>query len=267
MNNVRLQSSKLERITRKWWFFLLLLVIQFIPPYASKGYKYPEEWSDVTMIALRKAFIYLYSQFYPFFKIIPIVLISLLIIFKNKAGRLFNLYVACSYALFAFGQNIAVTEKYGVAICTINVVMFLSVACFWFWEANVLQNDFRPTRLPIWRYWVVPTVLIAFWFPVNPRTGMPDFNLIYFFINGAGVAFCMMTPVYIGLLTLYWPGVNIVTLRITSLAGLIIALYNMHLNFYIKPSILWWFGVLHIPLLVISLYGLILSLKRICLTA
>ena len=65
-----------------------------------------------------------------------------------------------------------------------------------------------------------------------------------------------------GLLTLYWPRVNIAVLRVTSLVGLIIGLYNMYANFGIKPSILWLNGVLHIPLLVISLYGLILSLKR-----
>ncbi|MHC4455680.1 MAG: hypothetical protein ACYS0I_01105 [Planctomycetota bacterium] len=71
-----------------------------------------------------------------------------------------------------------------------------------------------------------------------------------------------MTPLYVGLLTLYWPRVNIVTLRLTSLVGLIIGLYNMNLNFLVRPSLLWWNGVLHIPLLVTSLYGLIISLKR-----
>jgi len=73
----------------------------------------------------------------------------------------------------------------------------------------------------------------------------------------------MMTPVYVGLLTLYWPKVNMATLRVTSLVGLIIGLYNM-LNFFIRPGRNWWNGVLHIPLLIISLYGLIISLKRPC---
>jgi hypothetical protein len=51
-------------------------------------------------------------------------------------------------------------------------------------------------------------------------------------------------------------------MRVTSLVGLIIGLYNMYGNFGINPTRRWWNGVLHIPLLVISLYGLILSLKR-----
>ena len=72
----------------------------------------------------------------------------------------------------------------------------------------------------------------------------------------------MMTPVYVGLLTLYWPRVNIATLRVTSLVGLIIGLYNLYYNFGIRPDILWFNGVLHIPLLIISLYGLVLSFKK-----
>ena len=255
-------QSKMERITRRWWFLGLFVLIQFIPPYASKGYKFPDEWGDVIMHALRYAFIYSYSGLFPIFKVIPIILIVGIIVFRNKITRIFNVYVAFSYVLFAFGQGIAITEKYGIAICTINIVIFLVVAAFWAWEAIVVQNDFKPAKIPIWRYWVVPLLLLALWYPLDFRTAKPDLDPVHLFTNVAGVTFCMMTPVYVGLLTLYWPKVNIAVLRITSLVGLIIGLYNMNLNFIMRPSTLWWNGVLHIPLLVISLYGLILSLKR-----
>lgn len=262
MRDLEKNQNKLEWITRKWWFFLLFFFIQFIPPYASKGYKFPDEWGDVIMHALRYAFIYSYSWLFPIFKIIPMILVIGIIVFRNKVPRLFNIYVALSYVLFAFGQSIAVTEKYGMAVCTIGVIMFLIVAAFWAWEAIVVQNDFKPAKIPIFRYWVVPLLLLAFWYPLDWRTWKPDFNPVYLFTNVAGVTFCMMTPVYIGLLTLYWPKVNIATMRVTSLVGLIIGLYNLYANFGINPARHWWNGVLHIPLLVISLYGLILSLKR-----
>lgn len=255
-------QSKIERITRRWWFFVLFFLIQFIPPYASKGYKFPDEWGDVIMHALRYSFVYSYPRLFPIFKIIPAVLIIGIIVFRNKVARIFNVYVSFCYVLFAFGQSIAVTERYGVAICTVNVVMFLVVAAFWAWEVIVVQNDFKPAKIPLFRYWVVPLLLIAFWYPLDFRTAKPDLNPVHLFTNVAGVTFCMMTPVYVGLLTLYWPKVNLAILRVTSLVGIIIGLYNVNLNFIIKPSILWFNGVLHIPLLVISLYGLILSLKR-----
>ncbi len=254
-------QGKLDRITRRWWFFGLFVLMQFtIPPYASKGYKI-EDWGNVIMHALSNAIVHQYSELYPIFKVIPIILLVGLIIFRNKVARLFAIYVALSYALFAIGQSIAVTEKYGVVICTINIVMFFVVAAFWAWEAVVVQNDFKPARIPLWRYWVVPLAVLAFWAPPS-RGGTPDFNPIYLLTNGSGLAFCLMTPVYVGLLTLYWPRVNIAALRVTSLVGLIIGLYNMYANFGINPAGRWWNGVLHIPLLVISLYGLILSLKR-----
>lgn len=257
------RQSKLERITRRWWFYLLFVLLWFVvPPYASKGYKFPQEWGNVISHVLGRAIIYSHSEIYPIFKVIPIILLIGIIVFRNKVARLFSIYVSISYVLFAFGQSIAITEKYGVSICTINVVMFLIVAAFWLWEAVVLQNDYTLRKLPIWRYWVVPLALLAFWYPLDWRTWKPDFNPIYIFTSPAGVAFCLMTPVYVGLLTLYWPKVNIAALRVTSLVGLSIGIANMFANFLVRPSVNWWNGVLHIPLLVISLYGLILSLKQ-----
>jgi len=93
----------------------------------------------------------------------------------------------------------------------------------------------------------------------------PDFNLVYLFTNPAGLAFCTMTPVYPGILTLYYPMVNIATLRVTSLLGIIIGFWNMVGNFLIKPDILWWNGALHLPLVFISVYALILSFRKISL--
>jgi hypothetical protein len=223
---------------------------------------FPEEWGNVIVFAQSHAFIYSHSELFPVFKIIPIVLIVLIIVLKNRITRLFNIYVSFSYVLFAFGQSVAVTEQYGEAICTVNVIMFLAVACFWAWEAIVARNNFNPSKIPLRRYWIVPLMFVAFWYPVDIGTMKPDFNPLGFFTNVAGVTFCMMTPVYVGLLSLYWPKVNISTLRVTSLVGLIIALYNVLLNFFLEPNRLWWNGVLHIPLLSISLYGLVLSLKK-----
>ena len=46
-------QSKLDRITRRWWFFGLFVLLWFVvPPYASKGYKFPEEWGRVIQHAL-----------------------------------------------------------------------------------------------------------------------------------------------------------------------------------------------------------------------
>jgi len=259
--NIENIQRKLELITRKWWFFLIFIFIQFIPPYTSKGY----EWSEMGMVNLEiisNSLVGTCTAPYPIFKIIPIILVISIIFLRNRVSRPFSVYVAITYVLFAFLQSIAVTEKYGLGIVTINVIMFLLIALFWFWEAIVRKNDFPLQKRPLWKYWVVPLAFLAFWYPANPNTLMPDFNPIFLITNTAGLTFCMMTPVYLAVLILYHPRVNIATLRVTSLVGIIIGLYNINVNFFMLPSELWWNGVLHIPLLSISIYAFVLSFRK-----
>jgi len=261
MNTENVQR-RLESITRKWWFFLLFILMNiFLPPYVPEGF----EWSEIGWITgtiLSNALVYTYTALYPIFKIVPIVLVATVIFLRNRVTRLFSLYGAITYVLFAFLQSIAVTEEYGLGVITVNVVMFSVVAAFWFWEALVQRNDFAPQKRSAWKYWVIPLAVLAFWYPLNPTTMMPDLNPIYLLTNVAGLAFCLMTPVYLAILTLYYPKVNMATLRVTSLVGAIIGFYNMLTNFIMFPTLLWWNGVLHIPLMTISVYGLILSLKK-----
>lgn len=263
MNREYIQR-KLELITGKWWFFLLFILMQFIiPPYASKGF----DWSEIGWITgevLSNSIVYTYPGIFPIFKIIPIILVISIIYFRKKAGRLFNIYVALTYVLFALLQNIAITEKYGLGIITINLIMFILVAAFWFWEAIVQKNDFTPLRIPAWRYWVIPMGFLAFWYPCNISgvSAVQDFNPIHFLTNEAGLTFCMMTPVYLSILSIFHPKVNIATMRVTGLVGVIIGFYNVLVNFFISPG-LWWNGVLHMPLLTISIYALGLSFKNV----
>lgn len=256
-------KTRLESITRKWWFILLLVLIQFIPAYMSKGYDPSTNIGEMTYYILYHSLMFTVDFLFPVFKAIPILLVLSIIFFKNRATRWFSVYAGISYLLFAFLQNIAVTEEYGLAIFPNNIVMFLIVAAFWFWEAFVQRNDFTLHKHPAWKYWVVPFAFLAFWYPANLTTLMPDFNPIYLLTNGAGLAFCMMTPLYLAILTIYYPRVNIATLRVTSIAGIIAAFYNILFSFFVVASVYWWNGILHMPLVAISVYGLILSFRKL----
>ena len=261
VENLEKMQTKLELITRKWWFFLFFILIQFIPPYASKGFEVAETGEFIGEV-LSHSLVYNLPSFYLIFKILPLVLIICVILFKNRVTRIFNIYVVSTYFLFAFLQNIAFTERYGLAIITINIVMFLLVALFWIWEVAIQKNDFSsPIKLSK-KCWIIPLAFVAFWYPINPETMCPDFNIIYLLTNEAGLTFCMMTPVYISLLILHYPRINLVTLIVTSLVGTIIGIYNILTNFIMFPSLLWWNGILHLPLILISVYGLIISLRK-----
>ena len=240
---------------------LFILIGTITPPIVTKGFD-TSKIGEIISYILQNALIKFCSPLYPVFKIIPIILIFALILFGNRIGRIFSLYGGITYLLFAFLQGIAITDKYGFGVVTGNFILMILVAIFWFWEASVNKNDFTLQKSPLIRYWVVPLAFLAFWYPVNPKSMRPDFNLACLFTNSAGLAFCTMTPVYLGILTLYYPKVNIPTLRVTSLLGIIIGFWNMVGNFLIEPNILWWNGVLHLPLVFISIYAFILSFRK-----
>lgn len=239
----------------------MVVLLQFVPPYASKGI----DWSEAgrfTGEILASSIVYDFAVLYPVFKVIPVLLVICLVLLGNRVARIFNLYVGFTYVLFAILQNVAFTPRYGLGIITINVVMFLVVAAFWFWEALVGRNDFSSHKTPVWKFWVVPFAVMAFWYPADPVTLMPDFNPVYFLTNFAGLTFCMMTTVYLAILAIYHPHVNLATLRVTSIVGLVISFYNILANFVLSLQQLWWNGILHIPLLTLSAYGLLLSFRR-----
>ena len=259
-------QEKLELITRKWWFLALFILIGTItPPIVTKGYD-PSKTGEIITYILSNSLIKFCSFLYPIFKIIPIIIVFALILLGNRISRIFSLYGGITYILFAFLQGISINDKYGFGIVTGNFILMLIIAFFWFWEAFVNKNNFSPQKTPIIRYWVVPLALLSFWYPVNLKSMKPDFNLAYLFTNPAGLAFCTMTPVYLGILTLYYPRVNIATLRVTSLLGVIIGFWNMVMNFIIEPDVLWWNGVLHLPLVFVSIYALVLSFRKTTLS-
>lgn len=257
-NNFNKTNQKLISVTKKWWFYVILILLQFsIPPYASRNFNIAE-WSNIIIITLRNGLLYLISECYPYFQTAAIIVIICLLIFKNKFAKIFNIYVTLSYLVFIIFQNIAYTEKFGLSIVSINVIMFLLVAISWIWEIFTSQNNYSFSKLKIWKYWIVILALFAFWSPIELTDLQPNFNPKYIITNVSSLTFCMMTPIFLTIMILNYPKINIVTLRITSIIGTIIGIYNVF-NFFAPKG--FWLGIVHIPLIVISVYGLILSLK------
>jgi len=118
-------------------------------------------------------------------------------------------------------------------------------------------------KAPWWRYWVVLPALLAFWYPISTTSGiaMPDFTLSGFLTNEAGLTFCMMMPFYLAVLTIAYPAVDIVVLRVSGFIGLVTGLLNV-MMYFLVPEYGPWMGVLHLPLLMISIYAFMLSLRK-----
>lgn len=263
MRTITIQN-RLETITNKWWFYLIFLAGQVLAifPFASKQFSL-SNFVEIAQYSLGYALIGRMSQsLFPIFKLLPIILIILVFLRKNGVGRVFCCYVGLSYLLFAIVQNVAITEKYGLSFITVNVVMFSLVGLSWLWEAVVRVSDFKKSNFRLSLLWIIPMALFAFWTPGNPQTGLPDFNPTYLLTQNTGLAFCLMTPVYLTILIIFYPFVNLVTMRINSLVGLFLGIYNMGFIFGMKTGT-WYVGLLHLPLLLISAYALYLSLRPV----
>ncbi|HNT35173.1 MAG TPA: hypothetical protein PKH07_09270, partial [bacterium] len=153
--------------------------------------------------------------------------------------------------------------RFGLSIVTVNVVMFLMVAATWFLEAAVVRNDLSSRRRHPWQFAAIAPAVLAFWLPINWSTGLPDFRLLYFLTSGSALAFCMMTPVYLAVLIIVYPQVNLLTLRVTSSVGVIMGLYNVIPKLVLRAYSSWWDGALHIPLLLLSVWGVALSMTKL----
>jgi hypothetical protein len=251
----------IEAVAHQWWFLPLFLLPQLIPSYTSHGYKL-REWGTVNAYILTHPIKGYSTALFPLFQIIPLVLLVAIFFVGKRVARFFSFYVALSYTLITFLQSFSISDRYGFAVLTANVITFLLLASLWFWESIFPKNKFELHKIPAWKYWTIPLALLAFWFPVNRLTLTPDFNLVYMLTSGTGLSFCMVTPLYLAILILHFPHVNKSVFIATGFIGVVMSLGNFVLEFMIIPSY-WWIGVLHIPLFILSSCSLVLSFNEI----
>jgi len=249
--------GKLDTVTKKWWLYLFLLLLFFTPAYATKSYD-PQDSMELIGQVLSAPLIFAFPVLMPIAKFIPVILIIGVLIYGNKVRRLFNAYVALLYLALAFFQTTAITEVNGLVIISGNLVLILIVAVIWVWETVAQRNDFSVRKHPMWKYWVAPLALIALLSPVDASRMSPDFNLLRLLTNEAGLTYCMMTPLVLAVLIIFFPTVNPGVLRISSFTGMIFGAINMVIWFVMEPWG-WWMGVMHIPLLVISVFAFVLA--------
>jgi len=233
---------------------IVLLLCTFLPPITSKPFP-PQDTSLVIKEVIMQTSD-AYSWLSPYIHVATIALLIALYRYGRKIGRVADAYFGILFLFFAFGQHIAVTENYGLAVITGNLAMILIVGLFWIWEVFTLQNEYVFHRLPFWRYWVIPFSVLAFWFPVNADLS-PNFSPMLLLTSSFGVAFCPTAPIVIAILTLIYPKVNKPLLRITSFVGLLIGLFNA-MSLFVMPGYTLWMLFLHIPLILISIYGLLI---------
>jgi hypothetical protein len=187
----------------------------------------------------------------PFLHASVLVLIFILVRRGNKFRWTLSMVIGLHYVVMAYFQTITVSERYGIVVLTEGLFWFLAVALVWIWEASVGKTDFTFRRLPLKQYWVVPFAVFAFWDPDQAW----NFDPMFFITSTSPIAICMMTTIYLAVLNLLYPRVNLPVFRITSFVGIIFSVFTLLGSFFMggREGAYWIF--LHIPMLIISFYS------------
>ena len=233
---------------------VVLLICSFLPVFTASPFPQQDSSLVIKEVLMKTSVAYLWLS--PIVHIVTVALLVALVLYGSKVGRVGDAFFAVLFLFIAFSNHIAVTDTYGLAVVTGNLVPVLIVGLFWIWEVYKPKNDYVFKRLPAWRYWVLPFAFLAFWSPIDAQLS-PDFNPLLLLNSSFGVMYCLTTPVIIALLTLICPRVNAQVLRVTSFVGLIIGLFNI-MSYFTMPGYTLWNLILHTPLVLISLYGLII---------
>ena len=256
-------SLAMDYLTGRWWFYVLLFLVAFVlsPPYASRGYSWPEI-PDVIGEGLSHAAIYeLVRLAWPaaLLHVLALAVIAAVVLWGERAAPAFDLWAFATYLAIAVGQSTGISERYGLVVLTGNMVMALLVAFSWAWECAVGRNRFRREYLAKRRLWLVPLAAWAYWSPVEPFQLDPCYLLLGYF----GVAYCLTTPVVLTLMALYYPDVNVPAMRLTAFLGLIFGVINVArpLTAGPTPTAIWEGTILHLPLLITSAYALGITIR------
>ena len=235
---------------------VVLLICSFLPVFATSPFPQQNSSLVIKEILIKTSVEYLWLS--PIIHVTTVVLLVALYLYRCRVGRVADSFFAILFLFIAFSNHIAVTDTYGLAVVTGNLVPILIVGMLWVWEVYKPQNNYVLLRLPTWRYWVLPFAFLAFWSPIDAQLN-PDFNPLLLLNSSFGVMYCPTTPVIIALLTLIYPRVNMTVLKATSFVGLIIGLFNI-ISYFTMPGYTLWNLALHTPLILISLYGLLISI-------
>lgn len=244
------------------WFKIILVFILFVPSYSQIAYD-PVHTSSVIAAVLSHPLIISVDWLLPLTKIALLLATIIPFSYKRNSARIFLGYYAVILLIVGFFQNMAITKDYGFVWMIGNTVIQLVVMSFCIYDVIKRKTVFNPDLINKSRLWIGTLMLLAFLMPyavTDSNTITPALPLTIFH-NEAGVTYCMITPVIIGVLLLFSKGVHKPTLSIISFVGLMFGILNMF-TWFISQNQSWWMGVLHLPLLILSFYGLIVAYKE-----
>ena len=149
---------------KKWTKTLLILAVfficSFLPVFAALPFSQQDSSLVIKEVLMKTSVAYLWLS--PSVHVVTVVLLVAMYLYGSRVGRIVDGFFAILFLSIAFSNHIAVTDTYGLAVVTGNLVPVLIVGLFWVWEVYKPQNNYVFERLPAWRYWVFAFCFLGF---------------------------------------------------------------------------------------------------------
>lgn len=254
------RSRTPKPLSHRIWFRILVAVCFVIPAIVSLPFD-PVETPAVVRAVLEDPYIVSVPALLPVAKAALLIAAALPFLGVRWSGRFLLGYYGAILIVVAFLQNMADTERFGYAWLIGNTLVQLVVAAWCILDVVTERTTLNRENLRPRRLWLLAPMAFALLMPYTIEAGRVVPSLVSVLSNEAGVTYCMITPVVLGVLLIFPDGVDRRTLSVASFVGLIFGLINLAVWFGLNPQD-WWMGVLHVPLVLTAVYGLIESRLR-----
>ncbi|GAB11694.1 hypothetical protein GOARA_082_00830 [Gordonia araii NBRC 100433] len=253
-------SDERAAISHRAWLRVFLVVCFFLPAVVARSYD-PTRTPDVVRAVLQDPYVEGVPSLLQVAKALLVIVVGLALIARRWSARVLLGYYALILILVAPLQNIADTDEFGRAWLVGNTVLQLIVALWCAVDVIGGRSRIEAGNLRRDRLWLLIPMLLAIAMPYTIRDGHIAASFASVATNGAGVTYCMITPVVLGVLALFPDRIDYRTLFVASFVGMLFGVVNLVVWFVLTPAD-WWMGILHLPLVITAIFGLVDSRRR-----
>jgi len=246
------------------WFKIVLAALFFAPAVVETGYD-PASTTQLIATVLGRPMTLSAPMLLPVAKGLLLLVAIVPFFVRGNTSRIVLGYYALALIVTGVFQNMSFTDDYGFAWLLGNTLVEFVVAGYCLADVVRGRSVISQAVMNRGRLWLLVPMAVALLFPYNfasiqqEQVVHPDFGLALLY-NDAGVTYCMITPVILGIMVIFSRGVESGLLSIVSFAAAGFGAFNMVTWFVLQPQS-WWMGVLHLPLVVIAVYGLVVARK------
>ena len=250
---------KIQKLIYRKWYKVMLVMIMFIPVITQE--KFDSRYTvNVIAEVLKHPYIDNIGILLPVTKVFLFLAFLSLFFMKKHGEKILLGYYAGILIPVSLFQNMAETQ-YGFTFVVGNMIIQLLVCIVLIADLVKGASCISSDQLDRTKLWVISLMCFAFMMPYAIQNDIIVPSLSSVLTNEAGVTYCMITPVILGMMILFHRGMNPETMHIAAFVGFSFGILNMMTWFGFQIQN-WWMGICHLPLFILSFYALRLSAKK-----